>query len=359
MVPQQQYERGRNTKPLAIATFVLSLVMLLFSITPFALFTWVIGAVSAVLAIVALVLSAGQQARGEGFAVAGIVLGLVSVLLSILMASVYYGDHSIDSPSASPAPSPRSSAGSSSSASSSSAAQQKGFDAASYTSASYEDVARDPDAYENKKLMFSGSVLQLMEGSANEMRLAVDGDHSDIVYVTYDPSLVDKRILEGDTIRMYGVCSGLYDYTSIFGKQVNVPGMRADRIEQVTEEEKAQQAAAQYGVTIDSYALSADFDGQPIMIVSLTFANNSSETASFSSALDTQAFQNGVELESAYPVLEPSYDGTSAHKDVKPGGTIAVQQAFALSGSGSVAVEVRSRSFIEEGALIAESTFSV
>lgn len=353
---QPQGARSRSTRPLAVTAFVLGLVSLLLSITPLAMVSWLLGLVALILGVVALALPVKKPRKGKAFAIIGIVLGVASGLLAIVMFNAYYTSFSTDY---SPTTNSSSSPSASSSPRSSSPSASSSFDAADYASVPYEDVARDPDAYKNKKLVFMGSVVQTLEGSTNEMRLAIDEDYSNMVYVTYKPSLADKRVLEGDTIRVYGTCSGLYEYTSVMKVQVNIPGLTADKIEQVTKEEKSKQIANQYGVTIDSLTPATNYDGQPAAIVSLTFSNNSGKPTSFSSALEMQAFQNGIELDDAFMLDEPSYDSGSALKDVKPGSTITVQHAFLLSGDSDVTVEIRLRSYLDSETLITEKTFSI
>jgi len=96
-----------------------------------------------------------------------------------------------------------------------------------------------------------------------------------------------------------------------------------------------------YEVTIDDARILQDRDGNDVLAVTYTFTNNSSETTSFAFAVQTQAFQNGVELSSSYisSYDNKDFDDSSIFKDIKPGGTITVQNAFALDGTSVVSVE--------------------
>ena len=109
---------------------------------------------------------------------------------------------------------------------------EEAFDPATYQSVSYSDVARNPDDYTGKKLVFTGRVLQVVEGKGtNNLRIATDGKYDDIVLVAYDPSIMSSRILEDDTVTVYGKCIGLQSYKSTLGKQISIPGINAVQIE--------------------------------------------------------------------------------------------------------------------------------
>lgn len=101
------------------------------------------------------------------------------------------------------------------------------------TGITYDQLARTPDDYRGQKVKFSGTVLQVLEGSyLNEMRLATNGRYDDVVYAVYDPNIVDGRILEDDSITIYGTASGLETYTSTIGSQITLPRISVDKIDQ-------------------------------------------------------------------------------------------------------------------------------
>ena len=108
------------------------------------------------------------------------------------------------------------------------AEEAKGYE----TGITYSQLARSPDQYKGKKVKFTGKVLQILEGDdENQMRLATKGNYDDVVYCGYDPSILDVRILEDDTIVIYGVSLGTLSYESTMGKQVTLPAIWVDRIE--------------------------------------------------------------------------------------------------------------------------------
>lgn len=105
------------------------------------------------------------------------------------------------------------------------------FNPDSYSAVAYTDVARNPDTYKGEKLRFSGKVLQVMEGtSENNLRVATDGKYDDVVFVGYDPKIMESRILEDDFVTIYGECIGLYSYTSTMGAKISLSGIYANTI---------------------------------------------------------------------------------------------------------------------------------
>ena len=107
--------------------------------------------------------------------------------------------------------------------------EAKGYE----TGITYEQLARTPDDYTGKKVKFSGKVVQILEGDDEiDMRLAVNSDYDDILYVVYTPSIVSSRVLEDDTITVYGTSYGLYSYESTLGGKITIPLVYVDRIDQ-------------------------------------------------------------------------------------------------------------------------------
>ena len=103
--------------------------------------------------------------------------------------------------------------------------------------ADYKSVARNPDNYKNTKLTFSGKVVQVVEGSPLTIRINQKNDDdlfsSDIWLITYYPKSKESRILEDDEVVVYGKCTGVKTYSSIFGQQITVPSMTMEYYELV------------------------------------------------------------------------------------------------------------------------------
>ena len=106
----------------------------------------------------------------------------------------------------------------------------------------------------------------------------------------------------------------------------------ASTASEVTETAPEEEPAADrdYAVTIDDSRLTKDYQGKPALVVDFTFTNNSDEAANFMFATRAKAFQNGIELESAMIMDDKKYDSANSMKDIKPGKSLKVQQAFEL-----------------------------
>ena len=89
----------------------------------------------------------------------------------------------------------------------------------------YEDIARDPDAWEGYPVALTGEVMQV---SGNSILLEVTNNGrywTDIVYLVYEPDDGAPRILEDDVLTFYGEMQGIYSYTTVMGASNSVPLM--------------------------------------------------------------------------------------------------------------------------------------
>ncbi len=104
------------------------------------------------------------------------------------------------------------------------------------TEITYKQLARTPDKYQEKKVKFTGRVVQVMEGDGEtEIRLATkkeyDEYYDDIIYCGYNSDIVSERVLEDDVITIYGVSKGLISYDSTIGGKITIPSVLVDKIE--------------------------------------------------------------------------------------------------------------------------------
>ncbi len=100
------------------------------------------------------------------------------------------------------------------------------------TGITFEQLARTPDSYKEKKVKFKGKVIQVMEDdSLTSLRIAVNSDYDKVIYVGYSPSIVSSRVLEDDIITIYGVSKGLYTYQSTMGGAITIPLISVDKID--------------------------------------------------------------------------------------------------------------------------------
>lgn len=97
-----------------------------------------------------------------------------------------------------------------------------------------------------------------------------------------------------------------------------------------------------YVVEIQGAKLAEDYEGAPIIVIDYAWTNNSEDTTSASVVLLEQAFQGGVQLETAMVFDDSVYDSGSTLKDIRPGVTLTCQCAYVLSDTTSpVEFEVR------------------
>lgn len=101
------------------------------------------------------------------------------------------------------------------------------------TGITYSQLSRTPDDYEGEKVKFSGSVVQVIEGSGEtQLRVATSGKYDNIVFVYYPSDLVSSRVLEGDHITLYGISKGLFTYKSTGSGDITIPLIAVDKIDQ-------------------------------------------------------------------------------------------------------------------------------
>lgn len=109
-------------------------------------------------------------------------------------------------------------------------------------------------------------------------------------------------------------------------------------VEEETPDQSNAAALGDYYVEIKSASLAQDYKGNPAIVVTYAWTNNSDDTTSSMTAVSCSAFQDGVELETAI-ITDDSYDSDSFMTEVRPGTTIDIQAAFLLPNTTSI-VEV-------------------
>lgn len=112
--------------------------------------------------------------------------------------------------------------------------------------------------------------------------------------------------------------------------------------------------ASEYEVTIDDATTTTDYSGNPALLVTYTWTNNSSDATSFAVALHAQCFQDGVEC----PLAVVSGADTNSMTQLKPGASTTVQQAYQISGTSDATVEVTKLISFDD-TILAEKTFSI
>ena len=102
---------------------------------------------------------------------------------------------------------------------------------------SFDEIARNPSEYNGKYAVFTGEVIQVMEGYGYDtlrVNITKQGTYStywtDTIYVkNYAKS--STRVLEDDVITMYGQLKGETSYQSVLGSTVTLPQFDAYIVE--------------------------------------------------------------------------------------------------------------------------------
>lgn len=96
----------------------------------------------------------------------------------------------------------------------------------------YQEYERNPAKHIDERVSFSGLVLQVTETEdrAASYRIAVDGDGDQVIAVFYQRPDGTGRILEDDSVTVYGSMDDLYTYTSTTNLSVSVPHCTGDLV---------------------------------------------------------------------------------------------------------------------------------
>lgn len=100
------------------------------------------------------------------------------------------------------------------------------------TGITYDQLARRPDDYMGEQMKFSGKVVQVIEGNGEtQLRFAVNDDYDQMIYLAYNPAIVDQRVLEDDYLTIYGTSLGTMSYEATSGATITIPAAFIDIIE--------------------------------------------------------------------------------------------------------------------------------
>ena len=131
-----------------------------------------------------------------------------------------------------------------------------------------------------------------------------------------------------------------------------------------TETEEPEQAAPSSTATLGDYTveigdafMATDWEGNPALVVTYTWTNNSDSATSAMSALYDKAFQDSVQLEIAMMDVVEGYDSGASMLEVQPGGTHTYQQAYVCTSTTSP-VQVTVEELFGDGTT-AEKTFDI
>ncbi len=97
----------------------------------------------------------------------------------------------------------------------------------------YEELARNADSHKGEKVKYSGRIVQVTNGSDGSvtLRVATSGNYDDIILVDYTYQSGQSKLLEDDTVTVYGTIYGDYTYESVMGAHITVPLVLASYID--------------------------------------------------------------------------------------------------------------------------------
>lgn len=91
-----------------------------------------------------------------------------------------------------------------------------------------------------------------------------------------------------------------------------------------------------YHVEIKGAFLAKDYEGNPAMVITYAWTNNSGETKNSMFTIMEKAFQDGVQLDGAILMNVDGYEAGTSLKEVRPGTTVDIQCAYALTSEASI-----------------------
>jgi len=90
-----------------------------------------------------------------------------------------------------------------------------------------------------------------------------------------------------------------------------------------------------FAITIDNVLKTDNEEHKDIVVIDMTFTNNSSEATSYGGALDFKVFQKGTELQRGYlPYKHPAYDeelDNNSYREIQGGSDLAVRAVYELN----------------------------
>lgn len=120
---------------------------------------------------------------------------------------------------------------------------------------------------------------------------------------------------------------------------------------------------SEYALTIDNVLKTDDGEGNDLLVVDMTFTNNSDEATSFGSAISLEIFQNNVSLKTSYlPYKHPANDEALSgnnYLDIKGSASTPVRMVFVLNDA-SAPIDVKAiDSFSYDDAIVLEKTIQL
>lgn len=105
------------------------------------------------------------------------------------------------------------------------------YDTTSFPRPKYNDAMRYPERFDGTQISIYGRVIQkLVSRDRVNLRVATAWSYDNVFYVTYNQSKIEVPVIEDDYITVYGTSTGNYTYSAIWGNEITIPSMEAERI---------------------------------------------------------------------------------------------------------------------------------
>lgn len=96
----------------------------------------------------------------------------------------------------------------------------------------YESIARDAKGFEGNYFTFTGEIVQDIGDGSYSLAVTFDeyGIYEDRIIFTFDTG-DGIRILEGDTVQIWGVSEGIVNAETVMGSNVSIPCIAAEYVD--------------------------------------------------------------------------------------------------------------------------------
>ena len=117
---------------------------------------------------------------------------------------------------------------------------------------------------------------------------------------------------------------------------------------------------SEFDVKVTNAIVTDDGEGTDLLVLYVSFANNSASAISYGSAIGTELFQNGIALKTAYlPYKHPLADNdlsSNSYTDIKTGATIDLMLVFSLyDAKNLVEIQLTDRQTIDYAVILETS----
>lgn len=117
-----------------------------------------------------------------------------------------------------------------------------------------------------------------------------------------------------------------------------------------------------YEVDVIDFRLVKDYSTD-VIIIKYSFTNNSDDSTSFNLAVSDTVYQNGVEINETYLILDREkydYDYSIKSKKIKSGATVEIEIAYELNDTVSdIEIEIKDRSLFGDSEDVINIKFAI